>query len=46
MFQANGGVRIECCGKFERRTCCELEVMDDRVRTDGVEDISERLGGK
>lgn len=43
MFQANCSIRIEFSRKVEGRTCCELEVVDDGVRTDSVEDIRERL---
>lgn len=45
MFQTNGGVGIEFCRKVERRTGCKMEVLNGCVRTDGIEDISEGLGG-
>lgn len=46
MFQADGGVGVLFCRKVEGRASGELEVMDDCVGADGVEDVSERLGGE
>lgn len=46
MFQANGGVKVVFCGKVKGRASGELEVRDDCIRTDGIEDASEGLGGE
>lgn len=46
VFQTDGGARILFCGKVEGSAGGESEVMDGCIGTDGVEDVSEGLGGK
>ena len=46
MFQTNSAVSAVLCRKVKGRTSRELEIGNDCIGTDGVEDISEGLGGE